>query len=52
MKKDDDITILTIYKWMKQKGDTKAILDRLQSYLLLYTLFQSDRKYSDGDSEV
>lgn len=34
------------------KGDTKSIWDRLQSYLPLYTLFQSDRKNSDGDSEV
>jgi predicted ATP-dependent endonuclease of OLD family len=34
------------------KGDTKSIWDKLQSYLPLYTLFQSDRKNSDGDSEV
>lgn len=34
------------------KGDTKSIWERLQSYLPLYTLFQSDRKNSDGDSEV
>ena len=34
------------------KGDTKSIWDRLQEYLPLYSLFQSDRKNSDGDSEV
>lgn len=34
------------------KGDTKTIWDKLQNYLPLYTLFQSDRKNSDGDSEV
>lgn len=34
------------------KGDTKSIWDKLQSYLPLYSLFQSDRKNSDGDNEV
>ena len=34
------------------KGDTKSIWDKLQGYLPLYSLFQSDRKNSDGDSEV
>ncbi len=34
------------------KGDTKTIWDKLQNYLPLYSLFQSDRKNSDGDSEV
>lgn len=34
------------------KGDTKSIWDKLQSYLPLYSLFQSDRKNSDGDDEV
>ncbi len=34
------------------KGDTKSIWDKLQQYLPLYTLFQSDRKNSDGDNEV
>ena len=34
------------------KGDTKSIWEKLQSYLPVYTLFQSDRKNSDGDSEV
>jgi predicted ATP-dependent endonuclease of OLD family len=34
------------------KGDTKSIWDKLQNYLPLYSLFQSDRKNSDGDSEI
>lgn len=34
------------------KGDTKSIWDKLEKYLPLYSLFQSDRKNSDGDSEV
>lgn len=34
------------------KGDTKSIWDKLQMYLPLYSLFQSDRKNSDGDDEV
>ena len=34
------------------KGDTKSIWDGLKNYLPLYSLFQSDRKNSDGDSEV
>lgn len=34
------------------KNDTKAIWEQLKSYMPLYTLFQSDRKNSDGDSEV
>lgn len=34
------------------KGETKSIWDKLQAYLPLYSLFQSDRKNSDGDSEV
>lgn len=34
------------------KGDTKSIWDKLKTYLPLYSLFQSDRKNSDGDSEV
>lgn len=33
-------------------GDTKSIWDKLQTYLPLYSLFQSDRKNSDGDDEV
>jgi len=33
-------------------GDTKSIWDKLQIYLPLYSLFQSDRKNSDGDDEV
>lgn len=34
------------------KGDTKSIWEKLQKYLPLYSLFQSDRKNSDGDDEV
>lgn len=34
------------------KGDTKSIWENLQTYLPSYSLFQSDRKNSDGDSEV
>lgn len=34
------------------KGDTKSIWDKLQKYLPLFSLFQADRKNSDGDSEV
>ena len=34
------------------KGDTKSIWEKLQRYLPIYSLFQSDRKNSDGDSEV
>ncbi|WP_293718345.1 ATP-binding protein [uncultured Phascolarctobacterium sp.] len=34
------------------KGDTKSIWEKLQKYLPLYSLFQSDRKNSDGDNEV
>jgi len=34
------------------KADAKDIWDKLNKYLPLYTLFQSDRKNSDGDSEV
>jgi predicted ATP-dependent endonuclease of OLD family len=34
------------------KGDTKSIWEKIQRYLPLYSLFQSDRKNSDGDSEV
>ncbi len=34
------------------KGETKSIWDKLQSYLPVYSLFQADRKNTDGDSEV
>lgn len=34
------------------KIDSKNIWDQLRGYMPLYTLFQSDRKNSDGDSEV
>jgi len=34
------------------KGDTKPIYDKIMNFLPLYTLFQSDRKNSDSDTEV
>ncbi len=34
------------------KGDTKSIWDKLQKYLPYFSLFQSDRKNSDGDNEI
>lgn len=34
------------------KGETKSIWEKLQNYLPQYSLFQSDRKNTDGDSEV
>ena len=34
------------------KEDAKRIWDKLASYMPVYSLFQSDRKNSDGDSEV
>lgn len=34
------------------KNDAKTIWEKLQKYLPLYTLFQADRKNTDGDSEV
>lgn len=34
------------------KGETKTIWDKLRLKLPLYSLFQSDRKNSDGDNEV
>ena len=34
------------------KIDAKSIWEQLSTYMPLYTLFQSDRKNSDGDSEV
>lgn len=34
------------------KIDAKGIWEQLKSYMPLYTLFQADRKNSDGDSEV
>lgn len=34
------------------KGETKSIYEKIECYLPLYSLFQSDRKNSDGDSEV
>lgn len=35
-----------------KEGDIKAIWSKLQTYLPYYSLFQSDRKNSDGDNEI
>lgn len=37
---------------VSKEGDIKSIWDKLQLFLPYYTLFQSDRKNSDGDDEV
>ena len=34
------------------KEDAKTIWDKLKDYMPVYSLFQSDRKNSDGDSEI
>lgn len=34
------------------KEDAKNIWEKIKNYLPIYTLFQSDRKNSDGDSEI
>lgn len=34
------------------KEDAKNLWDQLKNYMPLYSLFQSDRKNSDGDSEI
>ncbi len=34
------------------KGDVKSIYEKLQKYFPLYSLFQSDRKNSESDSEI
>ena len=34
------------------KEDAKNIWDQLKNYMPMYSLFQSDRKNSDGDSEI
>ena len=34
------------------KEDAKKIWDKISTYLPVYSLFQSDRKNSDGDSEI
>lgn len=47
----DDLQ-LDEYEIEVAKSDAKNIWDQLKSYMPLYTLFQSDRKNSDGDSEV
>lgn len=42
----------TILDVSSKEGDIKAIWSKLESILPIYTLFQSDRKNSDGDTEV
>lgn len=34
------------------KGETKFIFDKVQKFLLIYTLFQADRKNDESDSEI
>lgn len=48
---DDDLQLDEIEIELA-KGDAKNIWDQLKNYLPLYSLFQSDRKNSDEDSEV
>ena len=47
----DDLQLATIDIDVT-KNDAKTIWDKLQKYLPLYTLFQADRKNTDGDSEI
>lgn len=51
-KNKDDLQLGIAEIDVATKGDTKSIWERLQNYLPLYSLFQSDRKNTDGDSEV
>ena len=48
----NDIQLDTTEIEVATNRGTKAILEKLQTYLPLYSLFQSDRKNTDGDSEV
>lgn len=43
---------LDMIKIDASKEDAKNVWNQLKSYMPLYSLFQSDRKNSDGDSEV
>lgn len=47
----DDLQLKTI-KIDTTKEDAKKIWEKISGYLPLYSLFQSDRKNSDGDNEV
>ena len=51
MNYQDDLA-LDLVEIDASKEDAKNIWNQLKNYLPLYSLFQSDRKNSDGDSEV
>lgn len=47
-----DLRLQEVEIEISPKDDTKSIWERLQNYMPLYSLFQSDRKNSDNDDEV
>lgn len=49
---NSDLQLSEIEIDVTKGDDTKSIWNKLQNYLPLYSLFQSDRKNSDGDNEV
>lgn len=49
---NDNLQLAEIEIDITKGDDVKSIWDKLSSFLPLYTLFQSDRKNSDNDSEV
>lgn len=49
---NEDLQLAEIEIDITKGDDVKSIWDKLSSFLPLYTLFQSDRKNSDNDSEV
>ncbi len=48
----DNLDLDDNYEIEVGKEDAKNIWEQLKTYMPLYTLFQSDRKNSDSDSEV
>lgn len=48
----DDGLLLKQYEVDTSKEDTKRIIEKINTFLPLYTLFQADRKNHDGDSEI
>lgn len=50
--KDDLQQIVTSIDVSSKEGDIKSIWTKLQTYLPCYSLFQADRKNSDGDDEI
>ena len=48
----DNLNLDDNYEIEVAKEDAKNIWEQLKTYMPLYTLFQSDRKNSDSDSEV